>query len=119
VTSEELSERLLRFAARCGKVTDALPNRRLGRHIASQLVRSGTSPVANYEEACAAESPKDFVHKLAVVLKELRESRVWVRLIVTAQLLEAQRLGDLADEATQLCNIIGKSIGTAKKNAGL
>ena len=87
MTPEELSERLLDFAARVGKVTDALPDTRLGRHIAGQLIRSGTSPTPNYEEACAAESRKDFVHKISICLKELRESRSWLRLIIKAELL--------------------------------
>ena len=75
---DELSERLLEFAARIGKVVDALPDTRMGRHVAGQLVRSGTSPGPNYEEGCAAESRADFIHKLSVSLKELRESRFWV-----------------------------------------
>lgn len=119
MTKEELSERLLDFAARTGKLIDAIPETRLGRHIQAQLVRSGTSPAPNYEEACAAESPRDFVHKLAIVLKELRESRVWIRLIVKANLLSAGKMEDLEDESTQLCNIIAKSIVTAKQNANL
>jgi four helix bundle protein len=119
LTKEELSDRLLDFAARTGKLIDAIPESRLGRHIAGQLVRSGTSPAPNYEEACAAESPRDFVHKLAIVLKELRESRVWVRLIVKAELLGEAKMTDLEDESTQLCNIIAKSIVTAKQNANI
>ena len=75
MTSEELADRLINFAARVGKVVDALPDTRMGRHIAGQLVRSGTSPAPNYEEACAAESRADFSHKLSICLKELRESR--------------------------------------------
>ena len=71
---EELEDRLLDFAARVGKVVDALPKTRLGRHIAGQLVRSGTSPAPNYAEACGAESKRDFTHKLGICLKELRES---------------------------------------------
>ena len=62
---EELEERLLVFAVRIGKIVDAIPETRLGRHIAGQLVRSGTSPASNYAEACGAESKRDFVHKLA------------------------------------------------------
>jgi four helix bundle protein len=116
MTPGELSERLLDFSAEIGKVVDALPDTRLGRHVAGQLVRCGTSPPANYEAACAAESRADFVHKLSIVLKESRESRSWLRFIVKAGLLSAQRLADLTDEATQLCNIIGKSIPTAKNN---
>src|SRR5437870_3946750 len=75
MTSEELADRLINFAARVGKVVDALPDTRMGRHIAGQFVRSGTSPAPNYEEACAAESRADFSHKLSICLKELRQSR--------------------------------------------
>jgi four helix bundle protein len=115
MTPDELSERLLEFAVRVGKVVDALPNTRLGRHVAGQLVASGTSPGPNYEEGCAAESRADFVHKLSICLKELRESRYWLRLIVKAELLPKKKMGDLLDEATQLCKIIGQSIVTAKE----
>ena len=64
MTPEELSERLWRFAARVGKLVDALPDTRLGRHVAGQLVRCGTAPPPNYDESCAAEGRRDFVHKL-------------------------------------------------------
>jgi len=89
-------------------------------YLATQdIVRSGTSPAANYSEACAAESVRDFVHKLSIVLKELRESRVWIQLIIRANLLKKEQMADLEDEATQLMNIIGKSIVTAKQNLGI
>ncbi len=110
----DLEERLLDFAVRVGKAIDALPETRLGRHIAGQLVRSGTSPAPNYAEACAAESKRDFIHKLALVLKELRESSIWIRLIVRSTLLPEQRLELLRDECDQLCKIIAKSLVTAK-----
>ena len=113
---EELEERLLKFAARIGKVVDALPDTRLGRHIAGQLVRSGTSPAPNYGEACAAESKNDFIHKLSIVFKELRESRIWVRLIMKAELLPKPRMDAVLDECDQLCNIIAKSLITTKAN---
>jgi four helix bundle protein len=111
----DIEERMLDFAVRVGKAIDALPDTRLGRHIAGQLVRTGTSPAPNYAEACAAESKKDFVHKLAIVLKELRESFVWIRLIVKSELIPEQRLELLRDECDQLCKIIAKSLVTAKK----
>ena len=116
MTPEELGERLLNFAARIGKVVDALPDTRMGRHIAGQLVACGTSPAPNYEEGCAAESRADFVHKLRIVLKELRESRSWLVMIIKMELLPEQRLGILLDECTQLCNIIGQSLVTAKSS---
>ena len=113
---EDLEDRLLDFAARVGKLVEALPDTRLGRHVAGQLVRSGTSPAPNYAEACAAESKKDFIHKLGIALKELRESRVWIKLILKSDMLPADRIEPLLDESNQLCNIIGKSVVTAKAN---
>jgi four helix bundle protein len=115
---EELSTRLLNFAVRAGKVSDALPETRLGRHIAGQLVRCATSPPPNYEEACAAESRNDFIHKLAIVLKELRETGCWLKMVVKAELLPKERLDQILDEADQLRKIIGQSINTAKENRG-
>ncbi len=112
----DIEERLLGFAVRVGRAIDALPDTRLGRHIAGQLVRSGTSPAPNYAEACAAESKRDFIHKLAIVLKELRESSVWIRLIVKSELIPEQRLELLRDECDQLCKIIAKSLVTAKSS---
>ena len=114
MTPEELSDRLLDFAVRVGKVVDALPNTRLGRHVAGQLVRCGTSPAANYEEGCAAESRADFVHKLSISLKELRESRSWIRLIIKAGLFPEPKMANLLDGSTQLSKIIAHSIVTAK-----
>jgi four helix bundle protein len=116
--NEALEDRLLEFGARCGKVVDALPETRMGRHVAAQLVRCGTSPAPNYAEACAAESRNDFIHKLGVTLKELRESRVWLQLCVRCELLPRSRLDPLTEECTELMKIIGKSIITAKANTG-
>jgi four helix bundle protein len=110
----DLSERFLDFADRVVNVVEALPETRVGRRIADQLLRSGTSPLGNYEEACAAESRRDFVHKLGVCLKEVRESRAWLRLSARRKLQPPKRLADLIDEAEQLARIIGQSIATAK-----
>ncbi len=114
MNQDELSERLWDFAARVGKIVDALPDTKLGRHVAGQLVRSGTSAPPNYDESGAAESRDDFIHKLSVALKELRETRGWLRFIVKAELLPKTRMEKLIDEAEQLCRILGKSILTAK-----
>src|SRR6266705_5702964 len=116
MTPDELVERLINFAARIGNVVDALPDTRMGRHIGGQLVRSGMSPAPNYEEGCAAESRADFVHKLSICLKELRESRSWIRLIIKTEMLSEHRMGELLDECNQLCNIVAQSILTAKAN---
>ena len=112
----DIEEQLLEFSVRVGKAVDALPDTRLARHVAGQLVRSGTSPAPNYAEACTAESKKDCIHKLAIALKELRESSVWIRMIVKSELIPEQRLEQLHDECNQLCKIIAKSLVTAKSN---
>ncbi|MFG0291081.1 MAG: four helix bundle protein [Rhodopirellula sp. JB044] len=113
---DDLSERLLELAVRVGKVVDALPDTRLGKHIAGQLVRSGTAPAPNYEEACAAESRRDFIHKVRIALKELRETRCWIKLIMRSELLPEARMSELANEADELCKILGQSLVTARKN---
>jgi four helix bundle protein len=118
ITSRDLSERLMDFAVRVGKVVDSLPDTRLGRHVAGQLVRCGTSPVPNHEESCAAESRADFVHKRSIVLKELREIVGWLRFIARAQLLKSFRLEEVIDEGEQLKKIFGKSIATTKRRDG-
>lgn len=112
---DELSDRIIDFAGRIGKLADALPDTRMGRHVAGQIVRSGTSPAPNYEEARSAESRRDFVHKLGICLKELRETRCWIRIIAKSELLPKAELEKVADECEQLMNIIGKSIVTAKQ----
>jgi len=114
VNPEELSGRLWKFAARVGKVVDALPDPRVGRHLAGQLVRCGTSAPPNYDESCAAESRRDFVHKLGVALKELKETRGWLKFIPMAELLPERKIANLVDECEQLIKIVGKSIVTAK-----
>ena len=119
VAGVELSERLWDFAARIGKVVDALPDTRVGRHVAGQLVRSGTSAPPNYDEGCAGENRADFIHKLNIALKELRETRGWLRFIIKAALLKPARVTALIDECEQLCRIIAQSIITAKANANL
>ena len=111
-----LQQRLLIFAVRVGRIIDRLPRTQMGRHICRQLVRCGTSPAPNYAEACAAESSNDFIHKLSICLKELRESRVWFQLICKAELINDEELEGVLDEAEQLSKIIAKSILTAKNN---
>ena len=116
MTPEELSERLWKFAARVGKAVDALPDTRLGRHVAGQLVRSGTSAPPNYDEGCAAESRADFAHKLSTALKEQRETSGWLNFSIIAGLLPSKRIAPLLDESRQLAKILAKSIVTAKAN---
>jgi four helix bundle protein len=117
VTPDELAERLINFAVRVGRVADALPSTRLGRHVAGQIIRSGTSPAPNYEEARAAESRKDFVHQLRICLKELRETRLWPRLILRSRLLTEKRLTPLIQECDELNRILAQSVTTARTSA--
>lgn len=114
MTPDELSERLWLFAVRIGKTVDALPDTRLGRHVAGQLVRSGTSAPPNYDEARVAESRADFAHKANIALKELVETRGWLKFAILSQLLAANKIEELLDECQQLCRILGKSVSTAK-----
>ena len=85
-----------------------------GRHVASQIVRSGVAAAPNYDEARSGESRADFVHKVNVALKELVETRGWLKFIILAGLLPAKRVAVLVEECDQLCRILGKSIATAK-----
>ena len=116
MTPDMLSERLWQFAARIAKVVDALPETRVGRHVAGQIVRSGIAAAPNYDEGRSGESRADFVHKVNISLKELVETRGWLRFIIMAELLPAKRIGVLLDECDQLCRILGKSIATAKRH---
>jgi four helix bundle protein len=120
MTPQDLSDRLWQFAARIAKVVDALPDSRTGRHVAGQIVRSGIAAAPNYDEARSGESRADFIHKVNVALKELVETRGWLKFIILAGLLPAKRVAILVQECEQLCRILGKSIATAKaaRNAG-
>ncbi len=111
-----LSVRLENFVIKVVKIVDKLAKSFVGRHFAKQLLSSSTSAGANYEEACAAESRSDFIHKLQIALKELRESHYWLRLISRARLIVSDELIELLEEAKALSNIVGKSIVTARKN---
>ncbi|MBM4339540.1 MAG: four helix bundle protein [Deltaproteobacteria bacterium] len=111
----QLSDRLLDFAVSVIKITEMLPNTVAGRHVGGQLVRAGTSAGSNYEEACGAESRFDFAHKMSIVLKELKESRFWLRLIRRTRMLTLDQTNPIIDECEQLCAIVAKSIITTKK----
>jgi four helix bundle protein len=112
-----LEERLLEYGARVIKVVESLPSTLVGRRVGDQLLRSGTSAGANYEEAKGAESKEDFVHKLQIALKELRESNYWLRLLVRSGRISAERMGNLLDESDQLRAMLSKSVATAKGKA--
>ncbi|MBE9543636.1 MAG: four helix bundle protein [Proteobacteria bacterium] len=112
----DLEERLIDFAVRIIRMAESLPKTRVGNHITGQLIRCGTSPAPNYGEAQSAESRADFVHKMKVCLKELRETRVWLLMIVRAKLIKpTSKLDLLIQETNELISIFVTSIRTAKK----
>jgi four helix bundle protein len=80
LSPQELEDRLIDFAVAIIDVTEALPNSKAGNHVSGQLIRSGTSPAPNYGEARSAESRKDFIHKMKISLKELRETMIWLKI---------------------------------------
>src|SRR6476660_739613 len=106
----DLEERLLEYAARVIRLVEKLPDSRAGNHIAGQLLRSGTSPLPNHGEAQAAESRRDFVHKLTICHKELRESHRWLRLIQRVPLLKSTLVEPLVGETEELIRIIAASL---------
>ena len=115
--SYDLEERLLDYAAEIIKFTEQIPNSRAGNHVAGQLLRSGTSPLSNHGEAESAESHEDFVHKLKVCLKELRESLRWIRLIRKSQLLPQKETARLELETDELVRIFVASLRTSERRA--
>ena len=113
----DLENRLIDFAVKIIQVAESLPKTRAGNHVGGQLTRCGTSPAPNYGEAQSAESRPDFIHKMKVCLKELRETRVWLLMIIRANLIKpASKLDSLIDENNQLISIFVTSINTARKN---
>jgi len=114
----DLEERLIDFAVRIIRTAESLPRTRVGNHIAGQLIRCGTSPAPNYGEAQGAESRSDFIHKMKVCLKELRETRVWLLMIVRANLLKpTSKLEPLIKENNEIISIFVTSIETAKQKS--
>ena len=118
--SDDMSNRFMVFVVDIIKIEKQLYKSYSGRHIYGQLFRSGTSAAANYEEARAGESTADFIHKLQIVLKELRESHFWIKLIITAKLItsEDEVLKFIFNESKELASITAKSVVTAKSKIG-
>ena len=111
-----LEERLLEYAADVIRLCEALPASQSGRHVSGQLLRSGTAPMAHHGEAQAAESRKDFIHKMKVAHKELRESIRWIRLIERVPLSDdLTKVRVLKQETDELIRIFHSSIRTAKR----
>lgn len=114
----DLEERLLEFSTQIIRLTLEIERSEVGIHVTKQVIRSGTSPLANHGEAQAAESPQDFIHKLKISLKELRETSRWLKLIQRVPLIKnSEALIGLPDETDQLIRIFVTSINTARKRA--
>jgi four helix bundle protein len=113
----DLEERLLEFSANIIRLIDGLPNTRAANHIAGQLLRCGTSPLGNHGEVQAAESRRDFVHKLRICLKEFKETRRWLRLLKRSQLLPTPKMEPMLQETEELIRIFAASVRTAQRNA--
>ena len=111
----DLEDRLINFAVEIIKLVESLPKTRAGNHISGQILRSGTSPAPNYGEAQSAESNQDFIHKMKVCLKELRETRVWLIMISRSKLKPENDIELLLKENVELVSIFVASIKTAKK----
>ena len=110
-----LNDRLLEYAVRIIKVSRALPNSVVGAHVNRQMVRSGTAAGANYQEACGAESRRDFIHKMQIVLKELRETDYWLKVVAKIHMLPPRRLSGVLRESDELIAMVVQSILTARK----
>ena len=115
----DLELRVAQFAARTIAVCEALPKRVGSEHLRDQLFRSSTSVAANYAEACVPESRKDFAHKINVALKELVESRMWLRIIAMKEYVDPKSLQKLLAETDELIKIFHTSVKTARKNLAL
>jgi four helix bundle protein len=114
----DLEDRLLEFASAIIDLSEMLPDTRAGNHIAGQILRSGTSPYPNHGEAEAAESRDDFIHKMKICLKELRETRRWARLIKRkGWAKDGPTLLFVLSESDELVRIFHSSIQTAQRNA--
>jgi four helix bundle protein len=115
----DIEERLIDFAVRIIRTAESLPKTKAGNHIAGQLTRCGTSPAPNYGEAQSAESIANFIHKMKICLKELRETKVWLLMITRAHLIKPKlKLKPIVDENNELIAIFVKRIQTAKQNQG-
>jgi len=113
----DLEDRLIKYAIETLTLVEHLPAMSSGKHIGQQLLRSGTAPAALYGEAQSAESRKDFIHKMKIALKELRESHVWLKIIKFKPLVKSSMsIDSLLRETNELISIFVTSINTAAKN---
>ena len=119
MASYGLEDRLVRFGTTTCQLGNRLPRTPLGQHVAFQLARSSTSTFANYGEVQSAESRRDFIHKLGIALKELRETRTWLKFIRKMALSPAESVDPVLRECDELVAILATSIRTARRNGML
>ncbi len=113
----DLEDRLVYYSCRVIEVVEALPDTKAGNYISAQLIRCGLAPALLYGEAQSAESRMDFIHKMKIVLKELKETRVCLKIISKSSMIKpVEKLLDIKSEDEQLISIIAKSIDTSRKN---
>lgn len=113
----DIEDRLIKFSSQVIDIVEALPSSRAGNYIAGQLIRCGLAPALIYGEAQSAESRDDFIHKMKIGVKELKETRICVKLIIKKEMIKPiQRLDEISKENEELIAIISKSIDTAKRN---
>ena len=115
----DLEDRLVEFSCKIIDIVEMLPSTRAGSYIAGQLIRCGLAPALLYGEAQGAESRMDFIHKMKIVLKELKETRVCLKIIARKTMIADVKLSETKSENDQLISIIAKSIETAKKNINI
>jgi len=116
---EQFLRRCRQFSAGVLRFAGRFPKNAAGRHLADQILRSGTSIGANVAEAQAAQSRADFISKMNIALKEAREAAYWLQLLIDAEYIHDDLLMPLAKEAPQLAAMLAQSIITAKKNGGI
>lgn len=117
MNKRDLEERLINFAVLIIEIVGTMPDTKAASHLAGQLLRSGTSPALNYGEAQSGESRKDFIHKIKIVLKELRESNICLKIIYRVKLYKAEdKITFALKESNELISIFVKSVETAQKN---
>jgi len=116
MNAKELEDRLIDFAVVIVGVVEALPNSKAGNHVGNQLIRSGTSPAPNYGEAQSAESRRDFIHKMKIALKELRETMVWLEIIARKGMVSQDVTQTAINECNELIAIFVSSTKTADRS---
>lgn len=119
IKGKDLKDRFYSFALRIVNFIKSLPKNWIALEIGKQLLHSGTSIAANYEEACGAFSKEDFIYKINTALKEARESNYWLRLIKDTKIASGDELNRLVHESEEISKILGQSVKSARENVNV